>query len=119
MFGLVWGPTLAAVSVVLDNASDTPAVQRALQCLQLAARMAAHHQVEQTGCGVAWVVVLVFIVVYGLAFASITYLASTDSNSYLHQQRCIWHQLLGFTPSSWLAPPSPSINRHAAGGRGG
>lgn len=45
MFGLIWGPTLAAVSVVLDNASEAGAVQRALDCLLLAARMAAYHQV--------------------------------------------------------------------------
>ncbi len=45
MFGLVWGPTLAAASVVLDSASDAAAVQRALDCLLLAARMAAYHQV--------------------------------------------------------------------------
>lgn len=47
MFGLVWGPTLAAVSVVLDNASDGGAVRRALDCLLLAARMAAFHQVDE------------------------------------------------------------------------
>jgi hypothetical protein len=46
MFGLIWGPTLAAVSVVLDNASDPAVVARALECLQLAARMAAYHQVR-------------------------------------------------------------------------
>lgn len=45
MFGLVWGPTLAAASVVLDSAADPGAVQRALDCLLLAARMAAYHQV--------------------------------------------------------------------------
>lgn len=46
MFGLVWGPTLAAASVVLDSAADPGAVQRALDCLLLAARMAAYHQVR-------------------------------------------------------------------------
>jgi len=51
MFGLVWGPTLAAVSVVLDNASDMGAVRRALDCLLLAARMAAYHQVGRRGGG--------------------------------------------------------------------
>ena len=53
MFGLIWGPTLAAVSVVLDNAADGAAAARAMQCLQLAARMAAYHQVcvcEAGGC---------------------------------------------------------------------
>ncbi len=49
MFGLVWGPTLAAVSVVLDNASDGGAVRRALNCLLLAARMAAFHQARGQG----------------------------------------------------------------------
>ncbi|PSC74405.1 ARF guanine-nucleotide exchange factor GNOM isoform B [Micractinium conductrix] len=47
MFGLVWGPTLAAVSVVLDNAGDGGSVRRALDCLALAARMAAYHQVDE------------------------------------------------------------------------
>ncbi|PRW57821.1 ARF guanine-nucleotide exchange factor GNOM-like [Chlorella sorokiniana] len=47
MFGLVWGPTLAAASVVLDSAADAGAVQRALDCLLLAARMAAYHQVDE------------------------------------------------------------------------
>ena len=42
--GLVWGPTLAAASVVLDSAADAGVVQRALDCLLLAARMAAFHQ---------------------------------------------------------------------------
>lgn len=45
MFGLVWGPTLAAVSVVLDSAAHPAVVQRALDCLLLAARLAAYHQV--------------------------------------------------------------------------
>lgn len=63
MFGLVWGPTLAAVSVVLDNAADAGVVRRALDCLLLSARMAAYHQVGVRGvlgvgcvCGVGgWV----------------------------------------------------------------
>ena len=59
MFGLVWGPTLAAVSVVLDGAGDPGVAQRALDCLLLAARMAAYHQVGclgscWCGCCVAW-----------------------------------------------------------------
>lgn len=47
MFELAWGPTLAAVSVLLDNASDPGAVARALNCLLLAAKLAAFHQVEE------------------------------------------------------------------------
>ena len=46
MFGLVWGPTLAAVSVVLDGTGDAGVVRRALDCLVLSARMAAYHQVS-------------------------------------------------------------------------
>lgn len=53
MFGLVWGPTLAAVSVVLDNAGDGGSVRRALDCLALAARMAAYHQASRAGHGTA------------------------------------------------------------------
>ena len=49
MFELVWGPTLAAVSVLLDNASDGGAVRRALDCLLLAAKLAAYHQVRSGG----------------------------------------------------------------------
>ena len=46
MFGLVWGPTLAAVSVILDNAAQDPGVaRRALDCLLLAARLATYHGV--------------------------------------------------------------------------
>ena len=48
MFGLVWGPTLAAVSVILDNAAQDPGVaRRALDCLLLAARLATYHGVEE------------------------------------------------------------------------
>jgi hypothetical protein len=47
MFSLIWGPTLAAVSVILDNASEVSVVRRALDALLLAAKMAAYHQVGQ------------------------------------------------------------------------
>lgn len=47
MFALIWGPTLAAVSVILDNATDPGVVRRALDALLLAAKMAAYHQVGQ------------------------------------------------------------------------
>lgn len=49
MFSLIWGPTLAAVSVILDNAADPGVVRRALDALLLAARMAAFHQVGGGG----------------------------------------------------------------------
>jgi len=47
MFCLIWGPTVAAVSVVLDHADDSPTVQMALDGLILAARIAAHHKVDE------------------------------------------------------------------------
>ncbi len=48
MFSLIWGPTLAAVSVILDNSTESSVIHRALDALLLAARMAAYHQVGQT-----------------------------------------------------------------------
>lgn len=47
MFSLIWGPTLAAVSVVLDHSSDPLVVRQALEGLKLVAKMAAYHQVDQ------------------------------------------------------------------------
>ncbi|KAK9828895.1 hypothetical protein WJX72_002652 [[Myrmecia] bisecta] len=47
MFSLMWGPTVAAVSVVLDHADDKGIVQQALDGLKLAAKIAAHHQVDE------------------------------------------------------------------------
>lgn len=47
MFCLIWGPTVAAVSVVLDHADDAAIVRQALDGLTLAARVAAHHNVDE------------------------------------------------------------------------
>jgi len=49
MFSLIWGPTLAAVSVILDNSNESSVTHRALDALLLAARMAAYHQVGGMG----------------------------------------------------------------------
>lgn len=49
MFSLIWGPTLAAVSVVLDHSHDPLVVRQALEGLKLVAKMAAYHQVDQVG----------------------------------------------------------------------
>lgn len=43
MFALVWGPTLAAVSVVLDGTSDAHVARRAVDGLLVAARLATQH----------------------------------------------------------------------------
>lgn len=43
MFALVWGPTLAAVSVVLDGTSDALVSRRAVDGLLVAARLATQH----------------------------------------------------------------------------
>jgi brefeldin A-resistance guanine nucleotide exchange factor 1 len=45
MFALVWGPTLAAVSVVLDGTSDAHVARRAVDGLLVAARLATQHGV--------------------------------------------------------------------------
>lgn len=47
MFSLVWGPTLAAVSVVLDHSHDPLVIRQALEGLKLVAKMAAFHQLDQ------------------------------------------------------------------------
>ena len=47
MFGLMWGPTVAAVSVVLDHAEDSSIVRHALDGLLLAAKIAAFHHVDE------------------------------------------------------------------------
>ena len=47
MFGLMWGPTVAAVSVVLDHAEDPAVVRQALDGLLLAAKIAAFHHVDE------------------------------------------------------------------------
>ena len=45
MFCLAWGPTLAAVSVVLDGARDGAVARRAVEGLLTAAHLGAYHQV--------------------------------------------------------------------------
>lgn len=47
MFSLIWGPMLAAVSVVMDHSSDMVIVQQALEGVKLAAKMASYHQTDQ------------------------------------------------------------------------
>lgn len=46
MFSLVWGPTLAAASVVLDGSSDPRVARRAMEGLLFAAQLATRHGVE-------------------------------------------------------------------------
>ena len=47
MFTLMWGPTVAAVSVVLDHADNPVIVATALTGLMHAARIAAYHHVDE------------------------------------------------------------------------
>lgn len=47
MFMLMWGPTVAAVSVVLDHADNPVIVATALTGLMHAARIAAYHHVDE------------------------------------------------------------------------
>jgi len=47
MFCLIWGPTVAAISVVLDHADDPAVMKQALDGLALAARIAAQHNVDE------------------------------------------------------------------------
>ena len=47
MFQLMWGPTVAAVSVVLDHADDLNIITQALDGLLLAAKIAKNTQVDE------------------------------------------------------------------------
>ena len=47
MFSLMWGPTVAAVSVVLDHAEDMGTVRQALDGLLQAAKLGAYHHVDE------------------------------------------------------------------------
>ena len=47
MFMLVWGPTVAAVSVVLDHADNPVIVSTALEGLMHAASIAAYHHIDE------------------------------------------------------------------------
>jgi brefeldin A-resistance guanine nucleotide exchange factor 1 len=49
MFALIWGPTLAAVSVILDGSSDPGISRRAMDGLLVAARLATHHGLPDVG----------------------------------------------------------------------
>ncbi len=47
MFSLMWGPTVAAVSIVLDHAEDMSTVRQALEGLLQAAKLGAYHHVDE------------------------------------------------------------------------
>ena len=47
MFCLMWGPTVAAVSVVLDHASDPLLIRKALDGFLSAAKIASFHHVDE------------------------------------------------------------------------
>ena len=49
MFALMWSPTVAAVSVVLDHAEDLIVIRMALDGLLCAARLAQYHRLDQVG----------------------------------------------------------------------
>ena len=49
MFSLMWGPTVAAVSIVLDHAEDVSTVRQALEGLLQAAKLGAYHHVDEVG----------------------------------------------------------------------
>lgn len=51
MFRRLWGPTVAAVSVVLDQSDEPAIVREALDGLLLTARIAAHHHVDEVNTG--------------------------------------------------------------------
>ena len=51
MFRRLWGPTVAAVSVVLDQSDEPAIVREALDGLLLTARIAAHHHVGEVSTG--------------------------------------------------------------------
>ena len=46
MFILMWGPTVAAVSVVLDHAEEPAVLRRALDGFLLTAKIAAFHRID-------------------------------------------------------------------------
>ena len=43
----MWGPTIAAVSVVLDHATEPALIQKALDGLLTAAKIASFHHVDE------------------------------------------------------------------------
>ena len=45
----MWGPTVAAVSIVLDHAEDMSTVRQALEGLLQAAKLGAYHHVDEVG----------------------------------------------------------------------
>lgn len=54
MFSLMWGPTVAAVSVVLDHADDLSIVQQALEGLLQAAKLATYHHVDEVSTSICY-----------------------------------------------------------------
>lgn len=62
MFSLMWGPTVAAVSVVLDHAEDMPTVRQALDGLLQAAKLGAYHHVDEVRCLALWLKHVVSVV---------------------------------------------------------
>ncbi len=56
MFSLMWGPTVAAVSVVLDHAEDLATVRQALDGLLQAAKLGAYHHVDEVSLVIVCVV---------------------------------------------------------------
>lgn len=47
MFALLWGPTVAAVSVILDHSDDSSVTRQALDGLLLCARIASSHCIDE------------------------------------------------------------------------
>ena len=47
MFSLMWGRTVAAVSVLLDHADDLGTIRQALDGLLQAAKLGAYHHVDE------------------------------------------------------------------------
>ncbi len=47
MFALLWGPTVAAVSVILDHSDDITVTRQALDGLLLCARIASAHCIDE------------------------------------------------------------------------
>lgn len=47
MFALLWGPTVAAVSVILDHSDDSAVTRQALDGLLLCARIASSHCIDE------------------------------------------------------------------------
>lgn len=68
MFMLLWGPTIAAVSVILDHAEDSAIVRQALDSVLLCARIASCHRLDEVCCISVSVHALTCIVLWGGAY---------------------------------------------------